>query len=184
MSNPIGPGDPTEPHGIPAVNPPPVDPRLPSSHRSIRHKRYRLPPAPTPPPVDTHLQAATHLATTRPFRVGRNPGGPYDPYGDEPKKSITGWVIGGIALAALLGLVGGAVWAANANKTPTPTPTTQQYECIADDEFSLANSINIDPDRHPQVDANADRDKDNSQPDGLCDQVGGAGARVIRGADW
>ena len=31
---------------------------------------------------------------------------------------------------------------------------------------------------------NADRDKDNSQPDGLCDQVGGAGARVVRGADW
>ena len=66
-----------------------------------------------------------------------------------------------------------------------PNTHDQQYERIADDEFSLANSIHGDTDSDTyQVHAYADPDKDNSQPDGLCDQVGGAGARVVRGADW
>lgn len=66
-----------------------------------------------------------------------------------------------------------------------PDTHDEQYECIADDEFSLANSINVDPDSDAhQVDTDTDPDKDNSQPDGLCDQVGSAGARVVRGADW
>ncbi len=115
MSNPIGPGDPTEPHGIPAVTPPPGGP--PTSEQPV------VDPTRAMPPVGAYPVAGGYPPGGYPPVPG-GPGGPGDSYGDEPKRSITGWVIGGIVLAALLGLIGGAVWAATSKTSPTPTPST------------------------------------------------------------
>ena len=82
------------------------------------------------------------------------------------KKSITGGNRG-IVLAALLGLVGGAVWAANANKAPTPTPTTTSSS--ASPTTSSASPTRTTPTPTPYQDhAHAYSDQDDGNANATC----------------
>lgn len=114
MSNTIGPGDPTEPHGIPKVTPDAADT---TKEQPVVDPTQAMP---TTADASTQLQQPVATPAYLPPPPLTDPGNPYD---DGSKRSIVGWVIGGVILAALLGLVGGAIWAAVSKPQPTPAPS-------------------------------------------------------------
>ncbi len=71
-------------------------------------------------PPNLNVGGHAHRSVTGPMD-------PVDPYASGQKTKVAGWIIGGVILAGLIGLVVGVAWAAMSGKsTPTPTvsPTT------------------------------------------------------------
>ena len=55
------------------------------------------------------------------YRSQTGPMDPVDPYPTKQRSNIAGWIIGGVIMAALVGLGVGVLWAAaSGDKTPTP----------------------------------------------------------------
>ncbi|MFT6563835.1 MAG: hypothetical protein ACJAY5_000575 [Actinomycetes bacterium] len=114
MSTPSGPGDPTEPHGRPPVTPRaadvPVDPPT-REHPAVVDPTEVMPAAGAVPPATGGVPPGGLPPSRTPMSPSSGNGGP---------RPITWWVIGVLVLVALLGLVGGALWAAGTTDSPEP----------------------------------------------------------------